>query len=119
MKWHKPRPQAKKHKWRPQVKKSRATLPTHIRAHTAGLWADWGEGGVQVMAQGTLREILTKVKAPRPQKLQKGVVYKIPCKDCEKVYIGETGRNQKRLVEHKAAVRRWDTKNGIAVHAWE
>ena len=51
--------------------------------------------------------------------LKKGVVYKIPCKDCEKVYIGETGRNlQKRMAEHKGAVRRGDTSNGVPVHAW-
>ena len=32
-------------------------------------------------------------------------------------YIGETGRSlQKRLTEHKAAVRRGDQKNGVAVH---
>ena len=28
-------------------------------------------------------------------------------------------KEKKRLVEHKAAVRRGDTNNGIAVHAWE
>lgn len=61
-----------------------------------------------------------KVKTPRPQLLRKGVVYRVPCKDCGKVYIGEMGRNlKKRLVEHKVAVRRGDAKNGIAVHAWE
>ena len=49
-----------------------------------------------------------------------GVVYEIPCQDCEKVYIGETGRSlQKRMMEHKAAVRRGDRNNGIAVHAWD
>ena len=32
-------------------------------------------------------------------------------------YICETGRSlQKRLTEHKGAVRRGDSKNGIAVH---
>jgi predicted GIY-YIG superfamily endonuclease len=44
----------------------------------------------------------------------------VPCKDCDSSYIGETGRNlKKRLVDHKAAVRKGDRKNGIAVHAWE
>ena len=58
-----------------------------------------------------------KVKNPRPPLLKKGVV---PCMDCNRSYIGETGRNlKKRLAEHKAAVKRGDVKNGIAVHAWE
>ena len=42
--------------------------------------------------------------------------------DYNKLYIqfGETGRTlKKRLVEHKAAVKRRDKKNGTAVHAWE
>ena len=73
-------------------------------------------------SRGTLREALIRVKEPRPQILRKSVVYKVPCMDCNRAYIGETGRNlKKRLVEHRAAVRRGDTcnKNGIAVHAWE
>ena len=40
--------------------------------------------------------------------------------DCEQVYIGETGRTmQKRVTEHKTAVRKYDKNNGIAVHAWK
>ena len=41
-----------------------------------------------------------------------------PAKDCECSYIDETKTNlQKRLMEHKAAVRRGDRNNGIAVYA--
>ena len=68
--------------------------------------------GVKVVfkSRGTLRETLMRVKTSRPEMLKKAVVYKISCKDCEEVYIGETGRNlQKKLVEHKAAVKRGDT----------
>lgn len=37
--------------------------------------------------------------------------------DCDTSYIGETGSDlQKQIVEHKAAVRRKDDKNGSAVH---
>ena len=71
---------------------------------------------------GTLRQTLVKVKNPRDELKKKDVVhvYEVPCLDCERTYVGETGRNlQKRLYEHKIAVRKCDTKNGIAVHAWD
>ena len=52
-----------------------------------------------------------------PEEKRTGVVYEVPCHDCDHVYIGETGRTlKKRLTEHKQAVRRFDEKNGIAVH---
>ena len=36
------------------------------------------------------------------------------------MYIGETGRTlRKRMTEHKAAVKRQDQNDGIAVHAWK
>ena len=61
-----------------------------------------------------------KVKNLRNPLLKKGVVYEVPCMDCNSSYIGETGRSlKKQLVEHKSAVKRHDTKNGIAVHARE
>ena len=41
----------------------------------------------------------------------------VPCKDCNGVYVGETGRTLKKWIsEHKQAVRHMDDKNGIAVH---
>ena len=61
-----------------------------------------------------------KVKSPVESLRRKEVVYRIPSLDCETVYIGETGRTlQKRLVEHRYAVKKGDRKNGIAVHAWD
>ena len=60
-----------------------------------------------------------RVKSTRSNEVKKGAVYEIPCKDCNKVYIGETGRSlAERMKEHKYAVKRHDEKNGVAVHAW-
>ena len=40
-------------------------------------------------------------------------------RDCEFVYIGETSRTiEKYLSEHKNAVKKHDSNNGIAAHAW-
>ena len=70
-------------------------------------------------SSNTLRQSLVRVKNRTPPEKRKGVVYEIPCQDCEYVYIGETGRTlQKRVTEHRSAVRRFDKNNGIAVHAW-
>ena len=77
--------------------------------------------GIRVICghRGKMREALVKVKQPTLKLDKKGVVYEVPCGECNHVYIGETGRTlRKRLTEHKAAVKKCDTKNGIAVHAW-
>ena len=47
-------------------------------------------------SSSTLRESLMKVKSPRPQLMKKGVVYEVPCLDCDISYIGKTGRNLKK-----------------------
>ena len=71
-------------------------------------------------SSGILRSVLTRVKTKTPELMKKGVVYKIPCRECETSYIGETGRTlQKRITEHKYAVKTNNRKNGIAVHAWD
>lgn len=71
-------------------------------------------------SSGTLRSTLTRVKTRMPELKTRGVVYKVPCRDCEASYVGETGRTlQKRITECKYAVKTNDRKNGIAVHAWD
>ena len=45
-----------------------------------------------VQPQTTLRQVLVHPKDKVDKRKKAGVVYKIPCNQCEKVYIGETGR---------------------------
>ena len=49
--------------------------------------------------------------------LEKGV-YQLPCKDCNSVYIGETGRKlSTRIKEHKKDIRNDKPFSAIANHA--
>ena len=50
-----------------------------------------------------------------------GVVYKIPCNDCNRSYTGQTGNSlQTRLKQHQAAVRLIQpNKSALAEHAIE
>ena len=59
------------------------------------------------------------VKQPRPMEERNGVVYEVPCADCDRIYIGETSRSLKdRVKEHRYAVKTGNMNNGIAAHAW-
>ena len=53
-----------------------------------------------------------------PEKSRKGVIYRVPCKECDAVYIGETLHNlEERLKEHKRHVEKSDPKgSAIAEH---
>ena len=53
-----------------------------------------------------LKNILTKVSDKVLTEKQTGIVYTIPCLNCDIQYIGETGRSlQTRRCEHKRSVR--------------
>ena len=55
-----------------------------------------------VKPQTTLKQVLGHLKDKVVKQKNVGVVYKIPCNQCEKVYIGETGRQlETRITEHK------------------
>ena len=42
------------------------------------------------------------------------IVYKVPCGECDAVYVGETKRTLKvRLSEHRQAVKSGNTNNGL------
>ena len=53
-----------------------------------------------------VEESPSHLQGPMPVIYKKGVIYRVPCQDCPKVYIGETGRKlDTRLTEHKRHCR--------------
>ena len=59
-----------------------------------------------------------RVKTTVEGELKKGVVYEVPCGECDQVYTREMSRNLKgRLKEHQCAVKKKNMKNGIVAHA--
>lgn len=61
----------------------------------------------------TVRSLLIK-NSPENKE---GCVYKIPCKNCNKCYIGQTGKELNvRLKQHKYSVRSGQMSNALFVH---
>lgn len=62
----------------------------------------------------------TKLKDQTPLQEKSSVVYKIECKDCDKVYIGQTKQKMRsRNYGHKSKVREQQGNGGLASHALE
>lgn len=56
--------------------------------------------------ENTVKNCFTKLKTPTPKDLESNIIYKIPCSQCEGVYVGQTGRYLKtRISEHIRSVR--------------
>ena len=59
-------------------------------------------------------------KSKAPLKNEAGVVYGVTCKNCHKIYIGQTGRKlTERINEHKRAVLNKNNSNAVARHVME
>nr|VZH99844.1 unnamed protein product [Spirometra erinaceieuropaei] len=81
-----------------------------------------GELGVGIAHRptATMRSKIMQVKDRLDVGEQSGVVYQIPCRDCPRHYIGQTGRRlSSRITEHKRAVRRGDPLSQVATHTLE
>lgn len=65
-----------------------------------------------------LRQSLVNVKDKLPKEKFPGVVYVVPCADCDYVYIGETGDFERRLKQHNYDVKKENVKSSaLAEHA--
>ena len=94
-------------------------VSTHIRGLSEKLERVCTSLGVRAAFKPvrTLKQTLMRLKTRIPEERKRGVVYKVPCKECSKTYVGETKRTLKvRLLEHKQAVKRGDHRNGIAIY---
>ena len=65
----------------------------------------------------TMSNILKKPKDKIEKEATRGIVYKIKCKDCDCVYIGQTSRALKsRVKEHAKAIATLDENSLLAKH---
>jgi tmRNA-binding protein len=74
--------------------------------------------GIQTFFSNTpnCRRLATK-NNPAPIQQKTDIVYKIPCMECEKFYIGQTKqRFEQRAKQHQAAIRKADPENALANH---
>ena len=69
----------------------------------------------------TLRKTLVRVKDRVQMNKKTAVIYKIPCGQCDRVYIGQTSRTlEQRIKEHKRALKNFDVDaSGLAEHVLE
>ena len=60
--------------------------------------------GVSFYPPHTFRQLLVKPKDVVPLESRSGVVHKVPCKNCERTYVGQTKRSLVvRIKEHRRA----------------
>ena len=75
----------------------------------------WGGQGVDTV--NTIREQLVNPKDPTPMEKKCEVIYKIQCRDCEEIYIGETARPfGVRFIEHVSSTRL--SMTAVGDHLW-
>ena len=77
--------------------------------------------GIYCNASTTVQTTVSKGWSNGTQSISNaGVVYSISCQNCNRIYIGQTGRElQERVKEHKRAVTKNCISNALARHAHE
>ena len=65
----------------------------------------------------TISSLFRKPKDKISKENTKGIIYKVKCKDCSSIYIGQTARALKtRIKEHKRAIQTSDKNSLLAQH---
>ena len=61
----------------------------------------------------TIKRMLSK---PIISESDKPCIYKIPCRSCDKVYVGETIDFKRRIRQHRDAIRKGDSNSAVFQH---
>ena len=62
------------------------------------------------------KNFFTNQKTKTPTEIKSNIIYKIPCRDCSKCYVGQTGRYLKqRLSEHRRDQQKLNVINPTAL----
>ena len=65
----------------------------------------------------TLRRTISTPKDRIPATEKSNIIYKIPCNNCKKHYVGQTSRKlSTRLNEHRLALKRHDPLSLMSIH---
>ena len=71
-------------------------------------------------SRNTIKSHLCHLKDKHSNEDSCGVVYQVPCKDCEDIYVGETGRSLgTRIKEHQNNVKKFNPNSLIFNHLLE
>ena len=90
-----------------------------VANNTAPLLSKAGINVVQCSSL-TIDNIIKKGRKQRSTEDKVAGVYSVPCKDCERMYIGETFRGlNTRLREHKYDMRCYNENNAIVMHRFD
>lgn len=74
--------------------------------------------GVAFSSTNSNSENFSKLKSKINAQTRAGVVYSIPCRDCDRVYVGNTSQVlRRRLTQHKSDTRLKPRSTGLAIHA--
>ena len=92
------------------------TLPNSKPAETIAKQLETSGFKVAFSSGKKVGDMLTRHELRKTE--DKSLVYKIPCRSCEKSYIGETGRGlETRLKEHKRDMRNSADHSALVIHA--
>ena len=69
-------------------------------------------------SQLSLKNLLCKEKSRLSPFDALGIVYKIPCKNCDSDYVAQTGRTSNiRLNEHRKSYKKGDFSSKLVIHS--